>query len=87
MKKSHIDQDLIAALPQQIREAARDMALFTADPNDMIVRGPGCDWTVAPAWSDPNEFAWKAHWFPSVEAAIADWAAGVADQLGIARSL
>ena len=86
MNKSSIDQSSLVQLPQQIRDAARAMAVFEAEPFDHIIAPPGHKWAVAPAWMKPNEVALRSHWFPSIEMAIANWAAGVADQLGIKRS-
>lgn len=86
MKKTSLDQNSLAELPQQIRDAARAMAVYEAEFFDCIVGPPGHQWAVAPSGMDPNEVAWRAHWFASEPAAIANWAAGVADQVGIKRA-
>ena len=86
MNKTSVDQTSLVQLPQQIRDAARVMAVFEAEPFDHIIAPPGHKWAVAPAWMDPSEVALRSHWFSSVEIAVANWAAGVADQLRIDRS-
>ncbi|OUM00042.1 hypothetical protein [Variovorax sp. JS1663] len=86
MKKTSIDQNSLAELPQQIRDAARAMAVYEAESFDRIVGHPRHQWAVAPAWMDPNEVAWRAHWFATELEAIADWAVGFADQFGIKRA-